>query len=141
MTSVLQERANKQLLEICEDKKILKSKFKTIIKTINANLEISRLITPDMSTHLKALIELWNNDKDANMDYYWKFKEHHPHITGQIEHAMFVKLWDEYIQDGMSLRCKLTSWNHKLHQIHNSSPYREQQRRQDDGVRVVFAKN
>jgi hypothetical protein len=28
-----------------------------------------------------------------------------------------------------------------LHQIHNSSPYREQQRRQDDGVRVVFAKN
>ena len=60
-----------------------------------------------MNTHLKHLIEMWRNNNDANIEYYFTLKEHHSHINNKIQHITFKTMWDEYILLCCSVRCKL----------------------------------
>ena len=65
------------------DIKQTKNKFCKIIKTINEDMELRKLFTPEMNTHLKYLIEMWRNNNDANIEHYFTLKEHHSYINGK----------------------------------------------------------
>jgi len=93
------------------DIKQTKSKFCEIIKTINKDGELRSLFTPEMNIHLKHLIEMWKNNGDANIEYYFRLKEHHLHINNQIQHITFKNMWDDYICMCMSFRCNLLKLN------------------------------
>lgn len=48
---------------------------------------------------------------DANIEYYFKMKDHHSHINGKIENENLKKLWDEYLSSGLEFRCELLQLN------------------------------
>jgi len=70
------------------DIKKTKSKFKFFIKTINNNSVLMSFLSTEVITHLKELTKLWNNNKNANIDYYFKMKEHHSHINCKITNEL-----------------------------------------------------
>ena len=82
--------------------KITKSKFKKIIKFINKNSEINIKLSSEIKTHLKYLIELWNN-KEVNAEYYFKMIEHHLYINGKLENETLKNMWTDYIVNNMNL--------------------------------------
>lgn len=88
--------------------KTTKNKFKEFIKYKNEN---NIKLNDEITKHLKILIELWNNNKDANIEYYFIMKEHHSHIYCQIEDVELKKLWEDYIDLGLDLRTKLMFLN------------------------------
>ena len=88
-----------------------KSKFKKIIKFINQNQEINNQLTSEMKTNLKHLIQLWDNNDDANIEYYFKMKEHHSYINGQIENETLKTMWEDYIKSCLQFRCDLMELN------------------------------
>ena len=88
-----------------------KSKFIKIIKFINQNKEINNQISEEMKTHLGHLIQLWKNNDDANIEYYFKMKEHHSHINGKIENETLKEMWEDYIKSGLEFRIDLMKLN------------------------------
>ena len=88
-----------------------KSKFRKIIKFINQNKEINNQISEEMKTHLRHLIQLWKNNDDANIEYYFKMKEHHSHINGKIENETLKEMWEDYIKSGLEFRIDLMKLN------------------------------
>ena len=88
-----------------------KSKFGKIITFINQNQEIYNQLTSEMKTNLKYLIQLWKNNGDANIEYYFKMKEHHSYINGQIENETLKTMWDDYIKCCLEFRCDLMVLN------------------------------
>ena len=113
MVNTTREKAIKLHSEIVLDIKQTKSKFCKIIKTINKDVELRSLFTPEMSIHLTHLIELWKNNRDANMEcYFTTFKEHHSHINGNKIHNVNLKnMWDDYISSCSDFRCKMLMLN------------------------------
>ena len=110
MESIRQEASelyNKTMVDI----KQTKSKFCKIIKTINKDAELRSLFTPEMNTHLMHLIEMWRNNNNANIEYYFTLKEHNSYINNQIQNTMFKNIWDDYILMCCSLSCKLLRLN------------------------------
>jgi hypothetical protein len=107
----IRQEANELYNETMLDIKQTKSKFCKIIKTINKDVELKRLFTPEMNTHLKHLIEMWRNNNDANIEYYFTLKEHHSHINNKIQNITFKNMWDEYISMCCSFRSKLLRLN------------------------------
>ena len=98
---------NESMLDIKETK----SMFCKIIKTINSDMELKSLFTQEMTTHLNHLVEMWRNNDDANIEFYFKLKEHHTYINGKIEHTPFKNIWEQYISQCCRLRCKLIILN------------------------------
>ena len=64
-----------------------------------------------MKTHLIHLIQLWKNNDDANIEYYFKMKEHHSHINGKIENETLKEMWEDYIKSGLKFRVDLMKLN------------------------------
>jgi len=89
-----------------------KSQFGKIIKFINQNQEIYNQLTSEMKTNLKQLIQLWNNNAGANIEYYFKMKEHHSYINGQITNETLKTMWDDYIKSGLELRLRAMRLNY-----------------------------
>jgi hypothetical protein len=110
MESIRQE-ANELYNKTIFDIKETKYKFCKIIKTINKDVEIRRLFTPEMNTHLIHLIEMWANNNEANIEYYFRLKEHHSHINNKIQNITFKNMWDDYISRCSNFRCKLLQLN------------------------------
>jgi hypothetical protein len=104
------ELYNETMLEI----KKTKAQFRMIIDTINHSAELRNLFTPDMHMHLKILIEMWRNNKDADVDFYMKFKEHHIHINNKINNPMFESMWKEYVIGCCRFRSKLLFLENKI---------------------------
>lgn len=96
-----------------------KSKFGKIIKFINENQEINNQLTPEMKTHFKYLINLWKNNEDANIEYYFKMKEHHSHINGKIENKSLKQMWNDYLKSGLEFRCELLKLNELCNKLTN----------------------
>lgn len=91
--------------------KTTKNKFKELINYKNKhNIKLNDEITE----HLKKLIELWNNNKDANIEYYFNMKQHHTYINCQIENIELKQLWEDYIKSGLELRTNLIFLNEYL---------------------------
>lgn len=88
-----------------------KSKFLEIIKHIDNDPEINNQFSPEMRAHLKQLHQLWQNNDDANIEYYFKMKDHHCHINGRIENETLKTRWDDYLVSCSSFRCDLLSLN------------------------------
>ena len=105
------EQTRKKASEVYNKIKDTKSKFIKIIKFINENQEINNQLTSEMKTHLKYLIELWKYNDDANIEYYFKMKDHHFHINGKIENENLKKMWDDYLESGLEFRCTLLQLN------------------------------
>ena len=103
----ISEVYNKSMSKI----KDTKSKFKKIINFINENQEINNQLPSEMSIHLVQLINLWRNNNEANIEYYFKMKDHHSHINGRIENEQLKKMWEDYLKSGMELRCTLLELN------------------------------
>jgi len=74
-------------------------------------MELRKLFTPEMNTHLKYLIEMWRNNNDANIEHYFALKEHHSYINGKIQNMTFNLMWDDYISSCCKVRCKLLKLN------------------------------
>jgi len=95
-----------------------KIKFSNFIKYKNENkIELS----PKITKHLKILIKLWNNNENANIEYYFNMKEHHSYITGELSEKSneeLNKLWDDYIMSGLQFRPLLLQLNHILSEYH-----------------------
>lgn len=102
------ELYNKSMVAI----KNTKSKYGKIIKFINKNHEINNQISEEIKTHLKHLIQLWKNNDYANIEYYFKMKEHHSHINGQIENETLKEMWEDYIKSGLEFRVDLMKLNY-----------------------------
>lgn len=88
--------------------KTTKNKLKEFIKYKNEN---KIKFNDEMTEHLKILIELWNNNKNANIEYYFNMKEHHSFINCQIEDVELKQLWEDYIDLGLDLRTNLMFLN------------------------------
>lgn len=108
---IIRQEASELYNETMIDIKQTKSVFCRIIKTINNDVELQKLFTPEMNTHLKILIQMWNNNNDANIEYYFRLKEHHEYINGKIQHPMVKDIWDDYILRCCDFRCKLLQLN------------------------------
>ena len=115
----IREEASELYIKNMSAIKDTKSKFGKIIEFINNNKEINNQLTVEMKTHLKYLINLWKNDDDANIEYYFKMKEHHSHINGKIENKNFKKMWDDYIKKCSELRIGLLKLNELCNKITN----------------------
>ena len=89
--------------------KLAKSKLKEFI--IYKNKHKIKL-DPKPTKHLKLLIELWNNDEDADIEYYFNMKNHTTQINGQIKNEALTKLWRNYIETICGARCVLLEFNH-----------------------------
>ena len=83
----------------------------SVIKYIN---EHHIKLDNEISKHLKILIGLWNNDKNADMEYYYNMKVHHSHINGQISDPILTDLWNGYIQSGSLLRVTMLKMTHLM---------------------------
>jgi len=116
----IRQEASELYNETMYDIKQTKSKFCKIIKTINKDVELKRLLTPEMNTHLTSLIEMWRNNNDANIEYYFTLKEHHSHINNKIQNITFKNMWDEYISMCCSFRCKLLRLNYLCNKLQAS---------------------
>ena len=108
---------NKEFLNVYSDVmlkiKITKNKYIEFIKYKNTyNIKLNAEITE----HLKKLIELWNNNRDANMEYYFNMKKHHSYINCKIEDIVLKQLWDDYIKLGLNLRTQLIVLNNLISQ-------------------------
>jgi len=101
-----------------EDIKQTKNKFIKIVKIINDDEVLRKLFTSTQKNHLEALIKLWRNNKYANAEYYFTFKEHHAHINGRIAHDTFKEIWDDYVSSCLKFRCNLL----QLDDLHNLVP-------------------
>ena len=86
-----------------------KCKLTNVIKYIN---ETKINLGLDINEHLKKLIKLWNNNSNADTEYYVNMKEHHSYINGKIENEILNKLWMDYIVYSSELRVKLMKLNH-----------------------------
>jgi hypothetical protein len=113
----IRQDASELYNETMFDIKQTKSKFCKIIKTINKDAELKSLFTPEMNTHLRHLIQMWRNNNDANIEYYFKLKEHHSNINNKIQNVTFKNMWDEYISMCCMFRCKLLKLNDLCNQI------------------------
>ena len=91
--------------------KLAKSKLKEFI--IHKNKHKIKL-NPNSTKHLKILIELWNNDKDASTGYYFNMKKHTTQINGQIKDEALNKLWRNYIHSICAARCVLMNFEYLL---------------------------
>ena len=91
-----------------------KLKFEKIIKFINDNQVINDQLPSDLKTHLNHLKNLWKNNDDANIDYYFKMKDHHSRINGRIDDKILKKMWMDYICIGLEVRIQLMKLNFKL---------------------------
>ena len=98
--------------------KLTKKKFTVFIKYTNEN---KIKLNDEISEHLKKLIKLWNSNSDANIDYYFKMKEHHTHINGNIDDIILNQLWIDYINSGLDLRTTLLKLNYLLSLNDNNS--------------------
>jgi len=107
------ELYNKSMFAI----KNTKSKYGKIIKFINQNQEINNQLTSEMKTNFKHLIQLWKNNGDANIEYYFKMKEHHSYITGKIENETLKTMWDDYLKSGLEFRCDLMNLNNLCNKL------------------------
>ena len=105
---------------IMSEIKDTKSKFKKFIKFINENEQINDQLSNEIKIHLRHLINLWNNNNDANIDdnhintdYYFQMKEHHSHINinGMINDESLNEMWKDYLLSGMEFRVKLLGLN------------------------------
>ena len=63
---------------------------------------------------IEELNNLWKNNEDANIEYYFAMKELHTRINAQIKSKMLNALWESYIKAGGVLRAKLVAFNHKM---------------------------
>jgi hypothetical protein len=108
------ELYNKSMLAI----KNTKSKFGKIIKYINQNKEINNQFTPEMKTNLNQLVKLWNNNADANIEYYFTMKEHHSFINGKIENENLKTMWNDYLKCGLEFRVDLLKLNELCKQLY-----------------------
>ena len=113
----IRQEASQLYNKTMSDIKISKSKFCKIIKNINQNAEFKSQLTPEMNEHLKNLIELWNNNKDANIEYYFTMKKHHSYINGKIENEMLKNMWDDYIKSTCEFRTQLLKLNYLCNQL------------------------
>ena len=98
-----------------------KNKFINIVKTINEDEILRKLFTPTQKNHLQALIKLWRNNKYADAEYYFTFKDHHARITGSIAHDKFKEMWNDYISSCLEFRCNLLKLSH-LSDLHKQVP-------------------
>ena len=106
----VKQRAAVLLEESMSDIEITKSKFSKIITTINETSD--NQFTHEMKTHLNTLNRLWDNNEDANIEYYFEMKEHHSYINGKIENDILNEKWMDYIKSCALLRLKLVRLNH-----------------------------
>jgi len=116
----IKQKASKLYIETMFDIKQTKSKFCKIIKTINKDKELKSLFTAEMNSHLTNLIQMWRNNKDANIEYYFTMKEHHSHINNKIQNITFKNMWDDYITSCSSFRCKLLQLNDLCNKLQES---------------------
>jgi len=103
------KEASKLYYQTMSDIKKTKRKLTEVIKYIN---ETKINLGPEINEHLKNLIKLWNNNFDADTEYYMNMKEHHSYINGQIENDILNKLWMDYIGNSSELRINLMKLNH-----------------------------
>jgi hypothetical protein len=92
--------------------KVSKSRFVNIMYYINENNEIKKELTKKIIDHLNQLYQMWINNEDANIEYYFKMKEHHSHINGKIKNKTLSKMWDDYIRSCLKFRIDLMRFNH-----------------------------
>ena len=99
-------RASKLYYEIMDEIKNTKNKYAKIIKFINKNKKINKSLKPRIRFHLKHLVKLWNNNSEANIEYYFKMRKHHHYINEQIKNN--ENLYDpndvELLDDSASIR-------------------------------------
>ncbi len=105
--------------QVISDIKKTKSKFYELIKTIDAKAEYNSLLTPETNTDLKHLSQIWDNEENANIAYYFKMKEHHSVINNELMFEkpnieILSKMWREYIEMYMSFRCDLLELNDQI---------------------------
>jgi len=103
------KEASKLYYQTMSDIKKTKRKLTEVIKYIN---ETKINVGPKINEQLKILIKLWNNNSNADTEYYIKMKEHHSYISGQIENDILNKLWMDYIVNSSELRINLMKLNH-----------------------------
>jgi hypothetical protein len=72
-----------------------------------------------MKTHFGYLIQLWNENDDANIEYYFKMKDHHSHINGKIKNENLKNMWDDYLKSGMEFRFSLLKLNELCNKLTN----------------------
>jgi hypothetical protein len=54
---------------------------------------------------------------DANIQYYFKMKEHHSYINGKIEYEKLKTMWDDYIKSCCEFRTDLLRLNELLQKL------------------------
>lgn len=87
---------------------ITKNNFKAFIKHIN---EKKIKLNNEINIHIKKLIELWNNNKNADIEYYFSMKNHHSYINDKIKNITLDELWNKYIYSCLDLRTELLALN------------------------------
>ena len=110
----------KELNDILINIKKTKLKFKKIIKYINNHDDIKNNLTDDQRKHIQSLIDLWRKDSGANIDYYFKMKEHHTHINNTFTNETLKTMWQYYIMDSLSFRTALMDFSHKIRENQDS---------------------
>jgi len=96
-----------KLLEIIKEIKITKKKFKKVIIYINENEDIKNSLSEVIKDNLKELIKMWQNNEDAEFDYYFEMKKYHTYINKQFTNEILNNMWEDYIESGLSFRVKL----------------------------------
>jgi len=99
------DKIKKTHQKVMKQIKECKRYFKKVIKFINDN----NIKSDD---NLNKLIHLWNNDKDADIDYYFMTREFHTYIN--FDNEQLNILWENYKEKTMSLRLNLTTLNNEL---------------------------
>ncbi len=103
------DKIKKTHQKVMKQIKECKRYFKKVIKFINDNNIKSDDI---VKSNLNILIHLWNNDKNADIDYYFMTREYHSYIN--FDNEQLNILWDNYKRKTMSLRLNLTTLNHEV---------------------------
>jgi len=98
-----------------ESIKLKKEARKNIIifvKALNDDPKTKSLLSVDAKDNLRHLIKSWQNDKDANIEYYFDMKENHSWISGEIHKTKLNQLWKNYIESCHKFRISLMHLNH-----------------------------
>ena len=105
---IKRKEASKLYYQTMSDIKKTKRKLTEVIKYIN---ETKIIVGPIINEQLKILIKLWNNNSNADTEYYINMKTQHSFISGQIENEALNKLWMDYIVNSSELRNNLMKLN------------------------------
>ena len=98
-------------LESMDRLKEAKQKFKDFIVHKNSR---RFMLADDITTHLSALVEMWNDTPTSGTDHYFAMKDHHIHITGRIDDPELRSKWDAYMMRAAEARSLLMYTNHMI---------------------------